>query len=129
VIAYLPWFPLAGVVWAGAYLAIRLAAQPGDSDSLLLGWAVAGGSGLLSFGLMAYANGRPLTVLLKAVLGGFFARMLLVVVGVLAALRLGHGPVGFCLSFFTLYLIFFGIEFLALQQGLRRHLAPARVTT
>jgi hypothetical protein len=120
VIAFLPFFPIAALVWVAALPLIRLLAPPEGMAGLLTGWGVAGLSGASSFGLLALSNRKPISVLLKTISGGFAARMLLVIVGVIAAVRLGYGAGWFCLSFFLLYWIFFGLETLALLQGRRQ---------
>ena len=123
-IAFYPYFPFAALLFVCALPVIRLLGSPESLAGLQLGWGFAGLSGLTSFGLLALSNRKPITALLKTVMSGFAARMALVIVGVIAAVKLGYGPGWFCLSFFSLYWAFFVLEFLVLQQGRQKLASP-----
>jgi hypothetical protein len=110
----------AGAAWLLAPAVIVLAAQPDARPSLLFGWAMAGLTGALSFGLLAYADGRPLKVFLQSIFGGFLVRLVLVALGLVWAIHRGYSPIWFCVSFFALYWLFFACEVLAMRQVLRR---------
>ena len=71
-------------------------------------------TGALSFGFLAYADGRP-SAFLSSILGGFLAR-LVVALGFVWAIRSGYSPGWICVSFFALYWIFFACEYLAMRR-------------
>jgi hypothetical protein len=127
---------VAGAAWLLAAAVIALAAPQappqalGDArPSLLAGWAMAGLTGAMSFGLLAYADGRPLKVFLTSVFGGFLARLVLVALGLVWAIHRGYSPIWFCVSFFALYWLFFACEVLAFRQVLRRRSGPELLAT
>ncbi len=89
---------------------------------------MAGLTGALSFGLLAYADGRPLKVFLQSIFGGFLARLVLVALGLVWAIHRGYSPVWFCVSFFALYWLFFACELLAMRQVLRQRAGSGLLT-
>ncbi len=112
-----PFSLTAAGVWLAA-LPLCLLAGPEDARAgLLLGWGAAGLSGALSFSLLAYSGRRPLKALPVAIFGGFAGRMGVAVVGLVLASHYGLSLFAFCVSFFALYWLFFGIEYLALRFG------------
>jgi hypothetical protein len=120
-----PYSAIAAAVWLLAAGLIAMLAPDETRSSLLAGWAMAGLSGATSFGLLAFANGRPLKPFLSAVFGGFLARMALVALGFFWAIRHGYDPLWICVSFFGLYWVFFACEYLAMRQTLQHRTDPA----
>ncbi len=110
---------VAGLAWLVAWLPIVALSHGEARASLLFGWGLAGVTGALSFGLLAYANGRPLQAFLKSVVGGFLARLILVAGGVVWAIHRGYNAAWLCVSFFTLYWVFFACEYLTLERVMR----------
>jgi hypothetical protein len=113
-------FSLSAVgIWVAA-LVLCLFAGPAEARAgLLLGWAAAGLCGFLSFSLLAYSGRRPLKTLPVAILGGFAGRLAVAIVGLVIARHFDFSLFGFCLSFFAIYWLFFGLEYLALRHGQR----------
>jgi len=115
-----PYPAIAGAAWLLAAGLIAGLAVGEVRSSLLAGWALAGLTGALSFGLLAYADDRPLKGFLSAIFGGFLARLVLVALGFVWAMRHGYNPLWICVSFFALYWVFFACEYLAMRQMAQR---------
>lgn len=111
-----PYLAAASAAWIAAAALIGFCAAGEARQSLLAGWVLAGLTGALSFGLLAYADGRPLKAFLSSILGGFLARLVLVALGFVWAIRSGYNPAWICVSFFALYWIFFACEYLAMRR-------------
>ena len=120
-----PFVAVAGAAWLLCPAVVALLAPGEARTGLLAGWAVAGITGLTSFGLLAYAEERPFAVFMKAILVGFGARLAMVGLGLWVALRRGYDPIWFCVSFFGLYWLFFACEIMALRRMLRGRALPA----
>ena len=89
------------VAVGGAILTLgSRAAAPG----LWGGWATAGLSGAVTFGLLAWSAERHPREVMGAIVLGFLCRMALLALGLLVALHLGAAPLWFCVGFFSVYL-------------------------
>ncbi len=93
----------------GCWLAIGVAGAFVGSADLRLGvwggWATAGLAGAVTLAGVAWSEGRTLPALLQVVAVGFFVRLVLLVVGLVATIRgLGGSGLGFCAGFFAVYL-------------------------
>jgi len=104
--AALLWLALgAGIALGAPGLAPGLAPTlSGVGLGLWAGWATAGTSSLTAFALLAWSQPRSLQSALGAVAIGFLARMILLAIGLLSALRHGAGPLWFTGAFFGTYL-------------------------
>lgn len=115
-IRLMPFGPAAAALWLLALGALAWVPAEGRAG-FAMGWAVAGVCGLLSFGLLAFANRRSFLTLMGSVVGGFLGRLVLVGAAILFVNQRGWAVGWFCLSFFGLYWILLSCEFLAVRQG------------
>jgi hypothetical protein len=101
-------FAAAAVAWLA--LGGALLATSGSTGGVAVGWGLAGILSALSFGALIWVRRRSLRDLMLVVVGGFFARMLVVGVTLLVMLRANVDPLRFALGFFTAYLLLQIIE-------------------
>jgi hypothetical protein len=117
--AALLWLALgAGIALAAPGLAPALS---GLRPGLWAGWATAGASSLTAFALLAWSHPRSVQAALGAVAVGFLARMLLLALGLLSALRHGADPLWFTVAFFGAYLPLQGLEIAGVLSRLKGH--------
>jgi hypothetical protein len=117
----------AALLWLALGAGIALAA-PGlvpARAGLWAGWITAGVSSLTAFGLLAWSHPRSAQAALGAVAIGFLARIVLLAVGLLAALRQGAGPLWFTGAFFGTYLPLQALEIAGALSRLKSAALPA----
>ena len=121
---------IAAAAWLVVPAAVVIAGGGVEPRSgLFSGWFIAGGMGIVSFGLLAQAGRSAGTEagatesfvhFMKALVWGFAARLVLVGACFYLTLRHHESPTWFCVGFFSFYWLSVICEMLAYRQALHR---------
>lgn len=100
------WQPatLLALLWLSVAAAIACFAEGRVAAGLWGGWATGCLAGAATFASLAWAARRSLRQALGAAAAGFLFRMLLLAVGLVAAVHNGASPLWFAVGFFGVYL-------------------------
>jgi hypothetical protein len=118
----------AALLWLALGAAIALAAPAVASARLGLwvGWATAGASSLVALGFLVWSQPKSARSALGVFGFGFVARIVLLAVGLVTALRQGASPIWFAIGYFGTYLPLQAFEIRgALAKVKQASLAPA----
>ncbi len=115
-----------GAVVAAALLTAALLLTGPSRVGAVAGLAVAGLSGALALALLRRSAGRPVQALLGAIVTSFLSRMVLVGLGLVAAIRLWSQATAlpFAVAFFSLFFLLQGLEFVYARRALKAEGAP-----
>ena len=112
-------FTAAALAWLALGAAL-LATSPAARTEVAIGWGLAGVLSALSFAALIWVRQRSWQDLMLVVVGGFFARMLVLGVTLVLMLRAHGDPLRFALGFFSAYLLLQLIEVIWLNSVARQ---------
>ncbi len=113
--------------WAAAIAIAMFSLSGAAQKGALLGLGSAGATGLFAMVLLRRSILRPLPSLLKAIVTAFLTRIVVIALGLVAAIRVWStdAALPFTVAFFALFFLLQGLEF-AYAHAAQKAQGPAR---